>query len=205
MTNSNLPKLIKTADSVKRFVFTVLIFSLAGTSSCYANAGVPMLVILWPLFWLAFIPIVLIESYILRRYLQEIKWKQALKVCTYSNLFSTLIGIPITWMILVMIELPVSHELRFSQIHPFLKLIIESPWTSEKSVPLAGIILLVLFYFISVWSEHFVVREIIRQFHDRRQLKKAVYAGNLASYGFLLLIWLVYYTCVQTYPRGLFY
>jgi hypothetical protein len=183
---------------MKRYFFTVLILILAGTSSCYANAGLPMLAIMWPLLFLAFIPIVLIESYVLRRYLRRVEWRESLKVCTYSNLFSTLIGIPLTWAVLVVVEIFLmflSDSVPLSDVPLIVIFIVESPWlvpkVSDWSIPLAGMLLLIPFYFASIWSEHLIVRRLMGQSHNDHELKKAVYAGNQASYGFLLVILLL--------------
>jgi hypothetical protein len=68
-----------------------------------ADAGVPMLGLVWPAAWALFIPIVLVETFIARRLL-ALPWAQCAKLTLLANAWSTLVGIPLTWLALFLIE-----------------------------------------------------------------------------------------------------
>ena len=56
-------------------LFFIILYVLA-PATAQADAGLPMLVLLWPLSWIAFIPVVIIEAWIAKRIL-GLMWKQA--------------------------------------------------------------------------------------------------------------------------------
>jgi len=63
-----------------------------------------MLAVGWPVMWLAFLPVVAIESFVAVRTL-GLRFRQALAVTAAANAISTFVGIPVTWFILVVLEL----------------------------------------------------------------------------------------------------
>jgi hypothetical protein len=68
-----------------------------------ANIGLPMVAVYLPPAWLALLPIIFIESvYGTWRY--NFPFGRSLTAQSIANCFSTLIGIPITWVILVLVE-----------------------------------------------------------------------------------------------------
>jgi hypothetical protein len=76
----------------------------------YANIGIPMLAITWPLQWLALLPVVALEGELAHRRLHLARPK-ALKVSLLANIVSTLIGIPLAWAILVVLEFTIGFGL----------------------------------------------------------------------------------------------
>ena len=75
-------------------------------SFAYANAGIPMLALVWPAQWLALFPIILLECEICRRALQ-ISFRQLIKPVGIANLISTLVGIPLAWIAMLALEFAV--------------------------------------------------------------------------------------------------
>ncbi len=72
--------------------------------AAFADAGLPMIAMIMPAFALAIIPIVVIESIYISKKLQ-LPGKAVGKTVTISNLVSTVIGIPLTWFLLVVIQM----------------------------------------------------------------------------------------------------
>jgi hypothetical protein len=71
----------------------------------WADAGIPMLFVVWPGAWLVLVPVVLIETFFARKLLR-LSFGRSLKVVFVANLVSTGVGIPITWLGLLLVELP---------------------------------------------------------------------------------------------------
>lgn len=84
------------------------IFGLAGLlfvlnpALAHADAGVPMIFLTFPSMILALIPIVLIEAGIFT-WLLHIKYHQTILPSLFGNLASTIIGIPLSWLLMVMV------------------------------------------------------------------------------------------------------
>jgi hypothetical protein len=69
----------------------------------FANVGLPMICVYWPSAWIALVPIVLIEAWVGTRLL-KIPFGSVLKTAFLGNFVSTLVGIPVTWLVLALIE-----------------------------------------------------------------------------------------------------
>jgi len=65
-----------------------------------ADVGVPMLAVTWPGMLLALIPIVLLEAWVLNRRLR-LSARRSLKFSIWANLASTVVGVPVTWGVLL--------------------------------------------------------------------------------------------------------
>lgn len=178
-----------------------------------ADAGLPMIFVTWPAMMKALIPIIAIEALFIQRRthgpIGKTFWRSAV-----ANAVSTVVGLPITWMALVALEmfagLALSRmDLDKSVIGKVVGFIIYSPWVMPQPgalwvVPLAVLVLLVPFYFISVWIERAVFEHMISpdESHSltgtevgESTIRAAVRDANLLSYGILFAltsIWLVY-------------
>jgi hypothetical protein len=62
-----------------------------------------MLALVWPSAWALFIPVCAIEALVARR-LFGFPFLQAAKLAFVANAWSTLVGIPLTWLALVLVE-----------------------------------------------------------------------------------------------------
>jgi hypothetical protein len=74
------------------------------------DIGLPMLFVTWPEMLVALIPIVFIEAWVLRASL-GLPTSQTLRLSLLSNLASTVIGIPVAWVVLVLLEIPAGTAL----------------------------------------------------------------------------------------------
>lgn len=182
--------------------YVVAALSVLAPTAARADAGVPMLALLWPASWIAFIPVVIIEAWIARRII-GLTWKPAVIRSSIANATSTLIGIPLTWGALLVVELVLSGGGRAFGIdtipQKLFAAIVQAPWLIPYEedlnwlVPTAAIVLLVPFFFASVFIERWA-------FDRKKQLEKSLvqlwsWKANLATYGiilFLLLCTLAY-------------
>jgi hypothetical protein len=133
-----------------------------------ADAGVPMLALIWPASWILFIPIVAIEAWIARK-IVGLTVKRSILASTVANAVSTLVGIPLVWGLLVLIEAFIvpkgGQALGIDSFwHRVYAVTVQAPWLipyeSELHwmIPLAAIVLLVPFFFASVFLERMVFR-----------------------------------------------
>lgn len=188
---------------MKKIFFTLIGFFLI-ISTAYANVGVPMFVVIWPMYWILLIPIILIESWYSKRFLRSVPFKKIFWPITVANLFSTLIGIPIVYGLLLLIQLLVpgagSDYLQFPEpnaLQYILSVTVQAPWLmpyeSYESylfwrIPVAILFLLIPFYFASAWIESFILTKFFNVYPDRALMKKITWKANLMSYLFLFLL-----------------
>ena len=146
-------------------------------SIAWADAGIPMLVLVWPGAWLALLPVVLVEALVARRLLR-LGFRRSLKVALVANLVSTGVGIPVTWFALVLVEMLgaalgfagatlagiTSEPGRWFQIAFFPFMAAWLPDGAPWMVVAAAVILCVPFYFVSVWLEFLVARRLLPEF-----------------------------------------
>ena len=156
-----------------------------------------MLVVVWPVAWVAFLPVVLIESLVALKSL-HLGFRRALLVIAAANAVSTLVGIPITWLVLVIIQIMVGdHSLTHwyandTLIQSALAVSPQAAWLGlysdpRRMIPIAAIFLCVPFYFASVWIEYRVVRRMVA--NSPNQVLRFSWRANLWSYAVIFLFW----------------
>jgi hypothetical protein len=136
----------------------------APTNFIFADIGLPMGAVYLPPAWLALVPIILIESgYGTWRY--KFPFRQAVSAQITANCISTLIGIPITWLVIVLFEMTAfewSSHLLPERVVSILSPLAGAAWLApERTLWVTGIaiaVLTLMFYLMSVVTEGFVVR-----------------------------------------------
>jgi hypothetical protein len=83
------------------FLLGTLLFVVANEAN--ADIGVPMIFITLPGMLIALIPAILIETYVLSKQL-TLTLKSSAKATIWGNVVSTIIGIPVAWFVLVVIQ-----------------------------------------------------------------------------------------------------
>jgi hypothetical protein len=160
-----------------------------------ANAGVPMIFLAMPALGLSIIPIIIIEAMYLGKKL-ELTTSSAFKTTTISNLVSTIVGIPLTWLLLVLIQMLAGGGGAFgldTTLGKVLSVTLQAAWLIPYEsdlhwmIPVAGLVLLVPFFFASWWSEYFVSKKMIKE-QAAQRVKIAVRNANIITYA-LLAFW----------------
>ena len=170
----------------------------------HANAGVPMIAIVFPEMILSLVPVILIEIAVLIKRLKINKQKTVLAVVA-GNLYSTLFGISLTWIILVVIQVITGGDRGIYNIGILLRNILsvtwQAPWLMPSNdlhwqIPAAALFLLIPFFFASwlmeTWLEMIILK---KEISDKKYFKRSVFFANLFSYLFLaaasvvFLIW----------------
>jgi hypothetical protein len=175
---------------------------LAVPAAAFANAGVPMIAIVYPGMGILLLPVIIIEVVVLRRRLSSPLRRTAIMV-TVSNLVSTVFGVPLTWMVLVALQAVTggggSAGPSFDTFAgKLLAVTWQAPWMMPYEsdmywmMPVASLVLLVPFFFVSWLIEYQLSRLFLRDV-DKADLKRAVLIANLVSYAMLagvVLAWM---------------
>jgi hypothetical protein len=157
-----------------------------------ANIGIPMIMIMEYWYIILFIPIVFLEVLVFKRYFATVSYRQLIKANTASNAFSTLIGVPITWVFLVMVEFGVNFSMPKGW-PDFWVPVVNAPWLGpinselDWMIPVAAMVLLIPFFFVSVWTEGWINKKFFKS-EDPKHMERITRKANLLSYGFLYIV-----------------
>lgn len=163
----------------------------------YANAGVPMLFLAMPAFLISIVPIIAIETFYISKGL-GLSISQSLKTVSVSNMVSTIVGIPVTWFLLVLVQMLTGGGGAYgldSYMGKVLAVTWQAPWLIPYEtdlnwmIPAAGLVLLVPFFFASWWSEYLVSKKMLQALPSNI-LKVKVRNANLITYC-MLACWLL--------------
>jgi hypothetical protein len=146
-----------------------------------ADVGIPMVALYLPFAWFALVPIILIEvGYGARRY--NFSFRRAFLAQATANCLSTVIGIPTTWLLIVLLQFFTIP----SGTGPAWLLPDPSWW----SIAAAIAVLTIVFYFMSVATEGFVVARFFREV-PRQTIRRWMIQANGITYALLLALILV--------------
>jgi hypothetical protein len=167
-----------------------------------ADVGIPMIFVQVPAMVCALVPVIIIEANLIRRWV-PLSSRDAIDGVVLANLCSTFVGIPIAWLIMLLVELALSGasggatdmwpEGFGSLIGRILWLLLNAAWIGPGdgvppwTIPVAAAALLIPSFFVSVWFE----RRIGLWWwptSDPRAVRRGVYMVNLASYALLLVL-----------------
>ena len=177
-----------------------------------ADAGVPMICVQWPFMVCALVPVIVIEAMIVRRRLR-ISNRRSFIAATKANLFSTLAGVPLAWILMLIAQFTITwpivsavektHLVTGSPL-TWVYAIASVAWTgpSPLSVGVAATLLLVPTFFISVFLERRSYRHSWPEI-DLAAVNRSVWIANVGSYCFLLAVLYVWVRWQMhfTYPR----
>jgi len=161
-----------------------------------ADVGVPMIIVQWPAMLWALVPVIVVESLLIRHWL-SLSCANAFKGTSIANLVSTLVGVPIAWLIMFALELGINgshgsvktNSPALDALHFLAGIAWLTP--NEKNiyweVPTALALLLIPTFFISVWIERFICRKWWKDLNVA-SVKRAVFKANLVSYAVLFAI-----------------
>ncbi|HBH27131.1 MAG TPA: hypothetical protein DDX54_07005 [Rhodospirillaceae bacterium] len=174
-------------------------------SLALANAGVPMIFISMPLMLAALVPIIAIEAFVLARSL-NLSGKSAALASLTANAASTLVGVPLTWVVLVLVQVLTGGGFAYGMVRLLTKILAvtwQAPWLIPYAddlywmIPTAQLVLLIPFFFASWFVEHKIVRWMWRDL-DPAVARAAVWRANLITYGLLavfvlgVLVWAIW-------------
>jgi hypothetical protein len=172
------------------------IILLAFSSVASADAGVPMLYLIWPGSWVLFVPIVVVEAIVARRLL-DLAVGRSLALSAVANAASTLVGIPATWGALLLVEILATSggEAYGLDTVPrkILAFTVQAPWLIPYEsdlgwlIPSAAIFLCIPFFFASVLIERFMARRMAPTCPPGA-VSRWSWRANLLSYSLILTL-----------------
>lgn len=177
-----------------RFIIYLLLL-LSAPAPAEANIGVPMLFVTFPWMLTALIPIVFAEAGYLYWRLGTEFWELC-RISGIANAVSTVVGIPITWSLLVLISFAFggSHGRPMETWKDkFLSVTLYSPWLLPLGnrlhwmIPAAALFLLIPFFFASWLIEYYTAGFLSKEI-SRDILYHEVFYANLISYGVLFIL-----------------
>jgi hypothetical protein len=196
-------RIIRRVRNTKRIRMDRERLALAGALACWfllqpatawANAGLPMIMVIVPGGALTIIPVIAIEAFVLTRRLRIDGWR-ALGTSAAANFVSTLVGIPVTWLVLALAENTALGQVWFRAMPAWARVVAQSPWLVISGgdpslpwrVPAALLVLLLPFFLVSWLIEYLVAIEGLDGV-PRAVLRPAVLWANVASYAFLAVV-----------------
>jgi hypothetical protein len=176
---------------------TLAVVAVAAASAARADIGVPMAAVFLPPMWAAIVPIIIIESLIVYRFVRG-PFSRTLAALTAANIVSTIVGVPVAWFILAISEMlccggalglstPVTRIYAVTVQAPWL-----IPYESDLGwmIPLALVTLGIVFAALSVLVETPIASRILRV--PTRTMWRGMALANIASYVLLgFLGWVV--------------
>ena len=158
-----------------------------------ADIGVPMITLVLPAAWVLLIPVIFVEALIGIR-ITKIPFRRSLGVATTSNVFSTLLGVPLAWLAMALVEGLYFGAARgtdslWAKIYAVT---VQSPWLIpyEKDlvwmVPIAGVMLAIPLCLMSIVSEYFVTKLMLPELPSTLKWQW-MWKANVASYLFLIV------------------
>ena len=160
-----------------------------------ANAGFPLFIPVFAGIAVAALPLMLLETVIARRILRE-PWRVCFVTVFGANLVSTVVGIPLATLVLFFtgIVFCTAGQTLVSNgdVGPWVVAVTMPTWLPPYEwrpwhIALAISVLLVAYFFVSVWIEAFMARKILPQKAAPRARRWA-WAANGASYGIMLVL-----------------
>ena len=180
-------------------LLALLLVAMASASPAWANAGIPMLALSWPVQWLAFIPVVAGEAAITSRSLQ-LSYRSAIKPLAVANLWSTLAGVPLAWFAMLLLEAAggmalsvMPDHIADSQALRFVSFPLFAAWiggSSPLELKAAFLVLMVVFCWVSFLVELRVLRRYFPAV-DPAVLGRSAKEANIASYALLSAVTLI--------------
>jgi hypothetical protein len=189
----------RSSDSrVARF-WCVIFLGLISSSGAYADTGLPLIVVLCPFFALSFVPIVLIEAFVLR-ICYTLPWKLSRRTAFTSNLVSTIAGIPGAWFVMTAIQMATGggNPIEIYERPLWFNILFPPGWIGSESGSMKWS---VLAHVLALFPVCFIASCIIETFVSERMLRaerietlslgRIVVLANVLSY--IMLIGLLYF------------
>ena len=156
-----------------------------------------MIAVFLPALWLSLLPVILVEAWVIARWL-PLAPRRAVSGAGLGNVLSTLVGIPLMWVLLATGQLVLAGTARgLSSIGAKTYAVtVQAPWLIPYEedlkwmIPAALIVLAVPAYALSVLIEWLCLLPFVDQTNKPRTLR-VVATANAASYAALALLFAI--------------
>ena len=167
------------------------------------DMGLPMIFPSVFLMVVALLPIILLEAFIIARSLR-LGTTQVIWATAVANLATTVVGIPIWWLLLTIVEFGISGLATgagYNIWNNFFSVTLGAPWVAPRSgghdgwIILGAMLFLLIPYFFASWGlEYLVVRaKLVEKTlgDENTSIFRTIGKANLASYLLLAAVWIV--------------
>ncbi len=163
-----------------------------------ANVGLPMIFLQMPALAIALVPTIALEA-IVARTRHKLTLNPLVGGVALANAVSTFVGIPVAWVILVVLEIFTGGGVYGfdSPLAAFRSTVMQAPWLVPHEgeafwlIPTASLVLLAPYFVASVCVEWLVLRWAWKS-EPQDRLLTTVWRVNLASYAALLIVNLIW-------------
>lgn len=179
----------------KAKALTAIVICFGATTVARADAGVPMLAIVWPASWILLLPIIAVEGFVAAR-VTALGMRKSLLGAAVANAVSTILALPVTWGLLVVVEMVLSRGGRAFGLSSagsrVFAVTVQAPWLIpyesdlDWMVPLAALVLLIPFFFASVFTERLAFKMWTRC--DMSTARRWSWCANAVTYGAIFLV-----------------
>lgn len=182
---------INTRTLVLIFINIIACVVLTPTSA-NADIGIPMIGHFWPVAWVFLVPVIVIEAVAFYFIVNRSCWS-SIKVSSIANVITTILGIPVTWVLLVLFQCVIgggSARGIYTVSEKVYAVTVQSPWLIpyEEELkwmcPAAAAFLCIPFFFMSVFVEYVVAKKLSKS-KDSGLTKRWAWIANLLSYSIL--------------------
>lgn len=172
----------------------LLVAALLAPLPAIANIGVPMVAVFLPPLWLSLVPVIAIEAWVVTRLL-DLSAKKSVTGVALGNVLSTLVGIPLMWLVLATVQGVFAGGARglATAGQKIYAVTVQAPWLIPYEedlgwmIPLALVVLALPAYLLSVLIEWRALLPFVEASNRHRALH-AVSLANAASYVLLALL-----------------
>ena len=178
----------------KTKIYIIALTAILTPKAAWANIGVPMIFVTMPAMLIGLLPVIGIEAYVIKNKLNLLP-KKAVISSAVANAISTIIGVPLTWGALVLLQMITggdgAHGLQ-TFFQKFLAVTWQAPWLIpyesdlDWMVPTAMLVLLVPFFFVSWRVEYFIVKKM-NKLLEPRSVSSVCLKANMTTYGLFAL------------------
>lgn len=189
----------------RRLAYGAACFITVATAA-EANAGLPMLAVAWPAFLFGLIPVIALEAVIF--WIRGFPFFWSLKWNAVANAVTTLAGIPMTWLALLVVEFgiaigfgilnldPITVPAPVESILHILGFVFMAPWLGPFGrdenwiVPAAMLVLMVPFFVMSYWIESRILMARSASLDgdvEEKRVRRTCLIANAFTYALLAL------------------
>jgi len=173
-------------------LFIILLLFIAAASPAQANIGVPMIFVIAPSSWVLLLLIIPIEAVVGICIMRQ-PFVALLKVSAKANAFSTIVGIPITWALLTLIEMIFAGTAQGVEtpLKKIYTITVQSPWLIPYESEFrwmglgAAAFLCIPFFFMSVWCERWIANKNFVDDKSETRVNRWIWTANIVTYGII--------------------
>ncbi|MBY0555262.1 hypothetical protein K2P97_12085 [bacterium] len=177
---------------MKKILYTLLFFLIPSVVN--ADAGVPMVFLGLYFSLFLFVPVCLLEIFFLKIKM-KVDYKKIVLPVVKSNFVSTIIGYPLSWIVLLVVQLVTvgGNVVMMSDTWSVFKsVVLQAAWLVpfedklQWMIPAAGLVGLIPAFFISVWLEYYILKDVV--IGHIKFKRTDIQNANLISYMLLFII-----------------